>query len=94
MQLNFVSHTCTHRGPIFITHLLFRRLQTQTSNDAGFFILRTLWTFLLKTYEIFKSRKKQAIPQRFPIKSPSKLRSYKMKFLAKTHPNLARGNKM
>ena len=64
------------------------------SNNASFFIFRTLGTFLLKTYEIFKSRKKQAIPQRFPIKSPSKLRSYKMKFLAKTHPNLARGNKM
>ena len=64
------------------------------SNNASFFIFRTLWTFLLKTYEIFKSRKKQAIPQRFPIKPPSELRSYKMKFLAKTHPNLARGNKM
>ena len=64
------------------------------SNNASFFIFRTLWTFLLKTYEIFKSRKKQAIPQRFPIKPPSELRSYKMKSLAKTHPNLARGNKM
>ena len=64
------------------------------SNNASFFIFRTLGTFLLKTYEIFKSRKKQAIPQRFPIKPPSELRSYKMRSLAKTHPNLARGNKM
>ena len=43
---------------------------------------------------LLKSRKEQAIPQCYHIKPPSELRSHKMKFLAKTHPNLACGNKM